>query len=89
MTDRPVIGTLGELRASGYRSRSVKEEMRANLVDRLRRGESLLPGIIGYSGKPKGGYRDSGCNGQQGDVSAKSAGAGGCGSHLHIVSHGA
>jgi magnesium chelatase subunit I len=48
MTDRPTIGTLGELRAGGYRPRSVKEEMRANLVDRLRRGESLLPGIIGY-----------------------------------------
>jgi magnesium chelatase subunit I len=48
MTDQPTIGTLGELRAGGYRSRSVKEEMRANLVDRLRRGESLLPGIIGY-----------------------------------------
>ena len=48
MTERPGIGTLGELRASGYRSRSVKEEMRANLVGRLRRGESLLPGIIGY-----------------------------------------
>ncbi|MBA3688331.1 MAG: magnesium chelatase [Chloroflexi bacterium] len=48
MTDRPTIGTLGELRAGGYRSRSVKEEMRANLVDRLRRGETLLPGIIGY-----------------------------------------
>ena len=48
MNDRPAIGTLGELRAGGYRSRSVKEEMRANLVGRLRRGESLLPGIIGY-----------------------------------------
>ena len=48
MSDRPTLGTLGELRAAGYRSRSVKEEMRANLVDRLRRGESLLPGIIGY-----------------------------------------
>ena len=48
MTDRPIIGTLGELRASGYRPRTVKEEMRSNLVDRLRRGESLLPGIIGY-----------------------------------------
>jgi magnesium chelatase subunit I len=48
MTDRPAIETLGELRAAGYRSRSVKEEMRANLVDRLRRGESVLPGIIGY-----------------------------------------
>ena len=48
MTDRPTVATLGELRAAGYRPRSVKEEMRANLVERLRRGESLLPGIIGY-----------------------------------------
>ncbi len=48
MTERPTLATLGELRAAGYRPRSVKEEMRANLVDRLRRGEPLLPGIIGY-----------------------------------------
>ncbi len=48
MTDRPAIGTLGELRAAGYRSRTVKEEMRANLVARLRRGDPLLPGIVGY-----------------------------------------
>jgi magnesium chelatase subunit I len=48
MTDRPAIATLGELRASGYRARSVKEEMRANLVAKLRRNEPLLPGIIGY-----------------------------------------
>ena len=48
MTDRPTIATLGELRAAGYRPRSVKQEMRANLVERLRRGESLLPGIVGY-----------------------------------------
>lgn len=48
MTERPTIETLGELRAAGYRPRTVKEEMRANLVERLRRGESLLPGIIGY-----------------------------------------
>jgi magnesium chelatase subunit I len=48
MTDRPTIATLGELRASGYRPRTVKEEMRANLIARLRRGDPLLPGIIGY-----------------------------------------
>jgi magnesium chelatase subunit I len=48
MIDRPTIATLGELRAAGYRSRTVKEEMRANLVERLRNGEPLLPGIIGY-----------------------------------------
>ena len=48
MNARPALGPRGELRAGGYRPRSVKEEMRANLVDRLRRGESILPGIIGY-----------------------------------------
>ncbi|MEO6577881.1 MAG: magnesium chelatase, partial [Candidatus Limnocylindria bacterium] len=48
MTDRPVDTTLGELRASGYRSRSVKEELRANLLARLRDGASFLPGILGY-----------------------------------------
>jgi len=48
MSERPTISTLGELRASGYRPRSVKEELRGNLVDRLRRDEPLLPGIMGY-----------------------------------------
>ena len=40
--------TVGELRNGGYRSKSVKQEMRDNLVARLRRGESFLPGIVGY-----------------------------------------
>src|SRR5688572_11882997 len=40
--------TLGELKASGYRSRTVKEEVRANLVRKLRAGERLFPGIEGY-----------------------------------------
>lgn len=40
--------TLGELRASGYDSRSVKDEMRANLVKKLRSGEKLFRGIVGY-----------------------------------------
>ena len=44
--DRP--RTLGELRASGWRPRSVKDEMRANLIARIRRGEPLFPGIVGY-----------------------------------------
>jgi magnesium chelatase subunit I len=48
VTERPTISTLGELRASGYRPRSVKQELRANLVERLRAGEPLLPGILGY-----------------------------------------
>lgn len=41
-------GTVRELRASGYRSRSVKEEMRHNLIGRIQAGEPLFPGIVGY-----------------------------------------
>ena len=40
--------TLGELRASGWRPRTVKEELRANLVARLASGEPAFPGIVGY-----------------------------------------
>ena len=40
--------TLGALRRSGWRSRPVKEEMRDNLLARLRAGGPLLPGVIGY-----------------------------------------
>lgn len=44
--DRP--RTLGELQASGYRPVTVKEEMRRNLLRKLRAREPLFPGIIGY-----------------------------------------
>jgi magnesium chelatase subunit I len=40
--------TIGELRESGYRERSVKVEMRHNLIAKLRRGETIFPGVIGY-----------------------------------------
>src|SRR5690349_22652569 len=42
------IHTLGELRAYGYRVRSVKDEMRANLLGRIARREQTFPGIHGY-----------------------------------------
>ncbi|MFN8543354.1 MAG: magnesium chelatase [Candidatus Binatia bacterium] len=42
--------TVGELRASGYQVRSVRAEMRRNLLARLGSGERILPGIIGYDG---------------------------------------
>src|SRR5918911_1595661 len=42
------IETLGDLRRSGHRSRPVKQEVRDNLVCKLRAGERLFPGIIGY-----------------------------------------
>jgi len=40
--------TLGELRASGYRSRSVKEELRQNLIRRLEADEPKFEGIVGF-----------------------------------------
>lgn len=46
MSDRP--RTLRELRESGYRSTSVKRELRRNLLNKLRRKEPMFPGILGY-----------------------------------------
>src|SRR5436305_12515392 len=40
--------TLGELRAAGHRHRSVKDELRANVIALLRAREPLFPGVIGY-----------------------------------------
>ncbi|MEO1584702.1 MAG: hypothetical protein AAFR96_09050, partial [Planctomycetota bacterium] len=49
-TDRP--SNLADLKASGWVSRSVRDELRANLVTHLERSRSsggpLLPGIVGY-----------------------------------------
>ena len=46
------LSTLGDLKAAGYRTRSVKDELRANVAAALRRsrasGEPLFPGILGY-----------------------------------------
>jgi magnesium chelatase subunit I len=42
------IKTLGELKKSGYQSRSIKEELRQNLILKLKRKENTFPGIIGY-----------------------------------------
>lgn len=44
----PRPATLAELKASGWRSRGVKQEVRENLVAALERGEPLFPGILGY-----------------------------------------
>jgi magnesium chelatase subunit I len=40
--------TLGELRESGYQPLTVKEEMRKNLIEKMKRGDDVFPGIIGY-----------------------------------------
>ncbi len=40
--------TLAELQASGWRSRSVKDEVRDNFIRLLQSGQELFPGIVGY-----------------------------------------
>jgi magnesium chelatase subunit I len=40
--------TLGELRSSGYKVQSVKQEMRRNLIEKMRKGEDIFPGILGF-----------------------------------------
>lgn len=45
---KPNISILGELKASGYKYRSVKEEMRENLIAKMRSGEDIFKGILGY-----------------------------------------
>ena len=44
----PEIRTVGELRRAEWRSRSVKSEMRENLLARLRAGTPVFPGLVGY-----------------------------------------
>ncbi len=48
MTAAPPISTLDDLRASGHVHRSVKTELRHNLIARLAAGEPSLPGIVGF-----------------------------------------
>jgi len=52
-TDSELPRTLGELRASAFSEerlarRTVKDELRANLICKLQRREELFPGIVGY-----------------------------------------
>jgi len=42
------ISTLGALKASGYRPKSIKEEIRSNLIQKLQRKENTFQGIVGY-----------------------------------------
>src|ERR1700761_4964738 len=42
------ITTLGQLKKSGYKSRSVKEELRENLIRQLQKGEGGFEGIVGF-----------------------------------------
>lgn len=40
--------TLGELKASGYKPKSIKEEIRQNLIRKLQKKETTFSGIVGY-----------------------------------------
>src|SRR5580692_5001103 len=44
----PHPATLGQLKEGGYKSCSVKDELRRNVIVKLKAGEELFPGIIGY-----------------------------------------
>jgi magnesium chelatase subunit I len=45
---KPAIKKLGELKASGYRSEGIKDELRRNLIARLKKKEPIFDGIFGY-----------------------------------------
>ena len=40
--------TLGELKASGYQTLGVREEMRRNLMNKLAGDDEIFPGVVGY-----------------------------------------
>ncbi|WP_019989711.1 magnesium chelatase [Rudanella lutea] len=42
------IKTLGELKAAGYQTRSIKQELRDNLIEKIKAKETVFPGIWGY-----------------------------------------
>ena len=48
MSTKPEIRTLGELRAAGYTSRTLLEELRHNLLEALRAGRDPWPGMHGF-----------------------------------------
>ena len=47
-SSHPAITTVGELRAGGHTYLTVKDEIRRNLLARMRAGEDRFPGIIGF-----------------------------------------
>ena len=48
MTSAPSISTVGELRASGHEARTLREELRGNLLAALREGRDPWPGLHGF-----------------------------------------
>jgi magnesium chelatase subunit I len=48
MMNKPSTATLGQLKAGGYRSKGIKEELRENLIAHLEAGTNPFIGIVGY-----------------------------------------
>jgi magnesium chelatase subunit I len=48
MKDHQNIKNLGELKASGYQSKNIKDELRDNLIKKLKNKEQVFEGIWGY-----------------------------------------
>lgn len=48
MAKKTKAKTLGQLRDSGYQILTVKQELRKNLIEKIRKGRDLFPGIIGF-----------------------------------------
>jgi len=42
------IKTLGELKQAGYQFKSIKEELRDNLIAKLQNGENIFSSVVGY-----------------------------------------
>src|SRR3954469_22291805 len=42
------IKTLGELKRNGYKPQSIKDEIRKNLIEKIRSKQNPFPGILGY-----------------------------------------
>src|SRR5690242_12996166 len=47
-TSHPRAAAVGQLKETGYKPCSVKDELRRNVIRKLKAGEELFPGIIGY-----------------------------------------
>src|SRR6201991_2293766 len=48
MKEHQKITTLGQLKAAGFQSKSIKEELRENLIARLKNKQNVFEGIWGY-----------------------------------------
>ena len=46
--DHTNITTLGELKSAGYTNRSIKDELRENLLEKISKGEQVFEGVWGY-----------------------------------------